>query len=337
MKRNVTIKQIAQLAGVSPTTVSFVLNNRKGVGDETRKHVLDVIQREQFIPNINSRRLSMKRSFNIAVLFNNGLNYDDLFITRTLTAISEAASKLGYAIVILPWSESDSSLLTTSVNQGNIDGIIIFWDIDLSLFFSFEQMGIPVVSIDSHNLSRPYPKIYVDYTLATYTAVNYLIQQGHEKIAFLGSEQYPELYLSCLNGYKKAMAEASLPLHPLWMDKMIWHQTHPGDVMETILRCDDRPTAFFCVNDILSIGAMRRAIQLGFNIPEDLSFISIDDIFISEFYDPALTTIHIDMESMGRKAVEVLNSILLGEDVELAYCMESTKLVVRNSVAQISK
>lgn len=100
------------------------------------------------------------------------------------------------------------------------------------------------------------------------------------------------------------MAEASLPLHPLWMDKMIWHQTHPGDVMETILRCDDRPTAFFCVNDILSIGAMRRAIQLGFNIPEDLSFISIDDIFISEFYNPALTTIISTWRAWGVKRLK---------------------------------
>ena len=336
MNRGTTIKQIAKIAGVSPATVSFVLNNRKGISEETRKRVLEVIEREQYTPNINSRRLSLKRSFNIALLTNDEFSmYSDLFATKTMNAVTESATKLGYTVILLPQkNKMDNSLLLSSIKQGNLDGIIIFQDIDPSLYATLQDQGIPVVSIDSHNLDRPYTKIYVDYTLAAYTAVKYLIDQGHRKIAYLGIERLPEFYISCLNGYKKALSEFSLPLNPAWMNNMAWNESYSGDVMETILKSEDHPSAVFCANDLLAIGAIRRAIRLGFNVPADVSVISIDDIFISEFFNPAITTVHLDIAEMGRKAMELLNALLAGEKVESVYPMRSDNLIIRESVAK---
>jgi DNA-binding LacI/PurR family transcriptional regulator len=336
MKRGMTIKQIASLAGVSPTTVSFVLNNRKGVGDETRQKIMEIIDREQYTPNINSRRLSLKRSFNIALFTNDEFSmYSDLFATKTMNAVTEAATQLGYTVILLPQkNKTDNAHLISSIKQGNLDGIIVFQDIDLSLYETLHKQNIPVVSIDSHSPDRPYPKIYVNYTEASYTAVKYLISEGHKEIAYIGIERLPELFIHCLNGYKKAMSEASLPLNPQWVMDMVWNENNAGEAMELILQGEQRPTAVFCASDLTAIGAIRRAIQLGFSVPRDISVISIDDIFISEFFNPALTTIHVDAAEMGRKAMEVLNAQLCGQRADLVYKMPSNKLIVRESVAR---
>ena len=339
MKRGTTIKQIATIAGVSPATVSFVLNNRKGVSDATRQRILEIIEREQFIPNINSRRLSLKRSFNIAILTSDEFSmYGDLFATKTMNAVTDSATQLGYTVILLPHkNKTDNTLLMSSISQGNLDGVIIFQDIDLSLYATLQKQGIPVVSIDSHILDRPYTKVYVDYVHAAYTAVKYLIDQGHTDIAYLGIERLPEFYISCLNGYKQAMSDAKLPLQPGWVNNTINTEIGSGDAMEVILKSSPRPSAVFCANDLTAVGAIRRSMQMGFRVPEDVSIISIDDIFISEFYNPALTTIHLDIAEMGRMAMELLNALLASEHVENLNSMRSDNLIIRESVAPLKQ
>ena len=336
--KKVNIKTISKIAGVSPTTISFVLNNKKGVSEETRQKVLQVIEEERYVPNINSRRLSLNRSFNIALITNAAFEmFGDVFATKAMKAAVESATELGYNVLLLPATEDNrNEHLLSEIQQGNVDGAIVFHDVESALCNSLSKRDIPLVVIDSHLKVPPYSAIMIDYEKASYTAVSYFISQGHKKIAYIGLESLPNYYLQCLNGYKKAMMEASLPIEASWMSGMAVNGLDSGGAVNEIMGSANPPTAIFCGNDLTAIGAMHAAEDLGYTVPNDLSFASIDDIFISEFYNPPLTTVRVDAAAMGNKSIEILDKLISGK-TQKEFCMlKSDDLIIRDSVRAIA-
>lgn len=338
-KEKMNIKKISELAGVSPTTVSFVLNNREGVSDKTRKKVLQIIEEEKYTPNINSRRLSLKRSFNIAFIANDKFTvFSDLFATGILNSAVDTAARYGYNITLLPSLKNDDrTYLVSAVSQGNIDGVIFFQDIQAEVYASMVKREIPLVVIDSHQPNPPYSCVRVDYEQAAYTAVRHLVEQGHKDIAYIGLESLPNFYLYCLKGFKNALSEGGLPLQPQWMESLEFSEQYTGAVMHRMLSGDHIPTAIFCGNDLVAIGAMKEAIKMGFRVPEDVSFVAIDDIFISQYYNPALTTVHLDATEMGKKAMELLYKQISGKEETSVVQIRSNDLIIRESVANLVK
>ena len=331
---NMTIKKISELAGVSATTVSFVLNNKKGVSEKTRKKVLDIIERENYIPNINSRRLILQRSFNVAFVTNEAFcMYNDLFATGVMKSVADSFSKIGYSTLLMPQlDEFYNSHLAASIRQRNLDGLIVFHDLSADLYQGIGNSNLPLVVIDSHMPNPPYPCIRIDYERAAYTAVRHLISQGHMEIACIGIEKLPNFFISCFNGYKKALAEVGLSFKPQWVENAEYGEEDAFEAMTKILNSGSIPTAVFCCSDLMAIGGMRAARQKGFKVPQQISFVGIDDIFISKYYYPALTTVHIDVEEMGKKSMEMLHAQIEGTLEKRIYTVRSDNLVVRESV-----
>ena len=335
------IKKISQLAGVSQTTVSFVINNREGISEETRKKVQKVIEQEGYIPNINSRRLSMKKSFNIA--FINSESYamfSDAFANDTVKAAVRKAGDMGYSVMLLPeMNLKNRSFLTTAIGQGNVDGAIAMHDLDPSACVILEENHIPFVAIDSHNPSAPYHCVTMNYEMQAYRVCRYLIEQGHKNIAYLGIESLPDFYLRCMKGYMNALSEAHLPINPAWIMRASDDGTNVPEMamkeLVSALSDDEMPTAIFCVNDLTAIGAINGLRRRGYSVPDDVSVISIDDIASAEYFIPPLTTLHIDGAAMGEKAMEILHRIISGEDVERAYVMQPGEIMVRETVKKI--
>lgn len=184
MKNNLTISDIAKMAGVSKTTVSFVLNNKEGISEETRQKVLDVIRETNYKPALNSKRLYFQKSFTIAVVFDkNTYRSDNLFYFDIMNTLLKRCTAYNYSLVYSEYSYvNDVITLPENILNKDVDGLIFLKDIPLALISTLQQLEIPFVVADDHSDHSSLYTVKVDYRLAAYTAVKYLIDQGHRRI-----------------------------------------------------------------------------------------------------------------------------------------------------------
>jgi len=328
------IKKISEMAGVSTSAVSFVLNNKKGVSEETRKKILEIIERENYTPNVNSRRLILKRSFNIFLVLDNDITtLENLFYSTVINVIVKKANKLGYNIVLsLKTGSFEKSPLLQSIKQSNADGVIFLQDIDSETMYELNKIKIPYVVIDSQKANPEYVSVKSDYELSSYVSTKYLIDCGHKRIAFIGMSKIPDFYISTFNGYKRAISEHSLTFYPHWIQGDAYDETSAYNCMRNILSSKEIPTAVFCAGDIYAIGGMNCTYDMGYRVPYDISFSSIDNIPAAEYCRPKLTTIDIDKIEMGEKAIELLDAQISNNLTEKVYVVKSDKIIVRDSV-----
>ncbi|MCE5187620.1 MAG: LacI family transcriptional regulator [Eubacteriales bacterium] len=335
---NITIKQIAEMAGVSVSAVSIVLNGKKGVSESTRQRILDIIKNKNFTPNVNSRRLILQRSFNILLAIDPDMSpLNNFFYTAVLNSIVERGSELGYNIVLITNTNSfENSRLAYTLSQHNADGIIFLCDIPSELEYSIKQTKTPFVVVDSQRSAPSHPCIRADYKLAAYCATKYLIENGHNKIGFIGMERIQDYYLHSFAGYKAALSEAGLPVSLDWIQSDAYDEMSAKNCIAKILESAERPTAVYCTGDIFAIGAMNYLQDTGYVLPDDFSVCSVDDIALSQYYHPALTTIRIEKSEMGILAVNMLDNLINKIETETIVTVRSDELLIRNSVARIN-
>lgn len=337
MKR-LTIKDIAKMSGFSPTVVSFVINNKPGVSDKTRKKVRQILEETNFRPSLNSRRLILKKSFNISIIIRKDSSpFNNLFYFEIAQGLLEKSKEYGYNIVFtdIPAFEQEVKL-PDIIEQKDTDGVIFFQDTDTAVLNEIENLEVPYVVIDAHPGNDPYTCVRADYEKSAYTATNHLIEKGHNKIAFICSSYIPNFYTQVFLGYKKALNSynISIPLSWLQMDA-IDDEASAYDRMERILNTEEKPTAVFCATDMFAVSAIRCAKDNGYRVPDDISFIGIDDIMLSRYIEPRLTTIRIDKTMMGSLAMELLVKKIDGKKVESITVM-SDNIIIRDSVRDIT-
>lgn len=332
-QKRLKIDDIARLAGVSPTAVSFVLNGKDGISPATREKVNAVIEATGFSPNASSRRLSFQKSFNIALIYPPSASpFSDLYYYEIARGLTEKLSEKDYNVVFAGLhANGDGYSLPKILLHHDADGAVLMQDMDPAIYTAIDNLGIPYILVDIHAPDRIHTHVSVDSEKSIYKAVIYLIEHGHVKIAFLGSDWLPSYYLQCLTGYQKALGEHNLTIHPAWLQKNANDQQGTENCMKAILACPDRPTAICCMGDIHAIDAMNAAKANGLSIPGDLSFISIDDILLSRYIDPPLTTVSYEKQHMGKIAAELLTGKMSGCEVG-SLIVDSDKIIERQSV-----
>jgi len=331
-----TIREIAKMAGVSPTAVSFVLNNKDGVSEKTRKKVMEVIRYTNFKPNINSKRLFFKKSFNISVVIKHTSSpFVDLFYFEVTKGILKKSKEFGFNIVFTDIDiDGNSVTFPDIITLNDTDGIIFLQDTEKKVLNKVEEHNIPYIVVDAHSLINGVTSINADYELSAYTATRFLIDNGHTDIAFIGSSYIPEYYLQCFSGFKRALDEAKLLIPSSWIQINAQDEITSYACMENILKTDPKPSAVFCAGDIFAIGAINCSKDLGYKVPDEISFIGIDDILLSKYFEPKLTTVSLDTVKMGEIAMELIVKKINGEQVE-SVIIDSDNIVVRDSVRKI--
>lgn len=328
-----TIRDIAKMAEVSPTAVSFVINKKGSISEETRRKVEEVIRQTGFRPSINSRRLSGRKSFNVCVVMDVGASlFSDMFYLGVTKGVQQEAKALGYNIVLTDFAGGMPEII---LNR-DTDGVIFFQDLESAMFDIVRDLSVPFVVADSHMPQAPYPTVGVDNRLSTYKAIEYLLEQGHRDIAFLGPTNYPYLYESTYRGYVDAFNDHGLIPNKERVYGSAETTTSAGDVMEAVLRDKPWPTAVFCPGDRLAIGAMLRAQDRGVRVPEDISFISIDDTMLCRYVRPQLTAVHIDMLTMGIHAMQLLVDQMKNQRVDNVTLKMDT-VIERESVMDLRR
>jgi len=334
-----TIRDIARMAEVSTTAVSFVLNNRPGVSDATRKRVQEIIRQTGFTPNIHTRRLNLKRSFTIHVVMR---QYDyslfNLFAMDVLTGIFKESKHRGYSIIFTALEkEIDCSELMEVIHSKDADGIIFIQVYNESVIRMLQEEQFPYLCVDSHApQDGSIPLLEVNYYDAAYRAIRYLADKGHKDIGFLISARHEEFHKYTLAGFHDALRDTGLVCRPEWMQQVVHNIPQPATAaMEKILSCPEWPTAMFCASDTYAANAMQYAKAQGLRVPEDISFIGLDDLVISEYTNPAITTMGLDKIAMGRQAMSTLFQMMNGSSYEPVSLLP-TALIERSSVRTIT-
>lgn len=314
-----TIRDIARMAGVSTTAVSFVLNDRPGVSDATREHVKAIIAQTGFTPNVHTRRLNLGKSFTVQVVlrrYNSGLFSQ--FTQETLQGIFKASHALGYSITFTFLDgQFDCEQLMNSVHSKDCDGLILYQVADPTFIARLRQEQIPFVCVDAHlSQDGALPMVEVDYYSASRRATQYLCENGHTDIGFIGSRAPGTYYLNTFGGYIDALKANNLEYRQEWTLQLPYDETITFNAFTHLLENQKMPTAFFCAGDAYAIPAMRAFKERGLKIPEDVSFMSVDDLMISRYLDPPLSTMTFDKERMGARAMELLYQILQGEEYD---------------------
>ena len=328
MKR-ITIKEIAGMAGVSVTSVSFVLNGKPGVSEETRARVQRIIDESGFRPNLTSKKLLLNKSFNISLLINPFSSpFEDLFYFEITRGILNRSRSYGYNLTID--EPPGGTELPDPVRRGESDGIIFMQDISETLTERAAAAGVPFVVVDSHAIIEGVTSVNPDYCGAARDAARCLIRHGHRDIALIASSVVPEFRAQTLSGFERAMEESGLSAQEAFTGLAVTGEESAYRAARTLLTAEKRPTAILCTVDIFAIGAMRCARDLGLRVPQDVSFIGIDDILLSRYTEPRLSTVGIDKVRMGELAMDMLFRKLRGETVESVLL--PMQLIERDSV-----
>ncbi|MGE5676001.1 MAG: LacI family DNA-binding transcriptional regulator, partial [Mycobacterium leprae] len=310
-KPRVTIRDVAERAGVSVATVSNVLSGRRKFAPETKERVDRAIRELQFYPAAAARQLKSRRTQTIGVLFPGVDLPGDLagnpFYWQLLSAIEAEGRGLGYRVMFAQVTPDDDLAF---VLERNLDGLVILGAYaEFPLVERAVALGRPLILIDSY-VERDCGQVRIDDYQGGYQATQHLIALGHRRIALVtGTRRQHGVHHERYRGYRAALAEAGLM--ELVTEGPV---TVEGgcDMASQLLRRTDPPTAIFASADNLAFGVLAAARELGLSVPGRLSVVGFDDLPLSSLVTPALTTIRQDTYEKGAMAVRLIDQAYAG-------------------------
>lgn len=331
-----TMKQVAEKARVSTTTVSHVINNTRVVSEDARERVLSVIQELRYIPSAVARSLKNDRTHTLGMMIPNNSNP---YFAEVIQGIEDASFKLGYNIILCN-SYDDPKKQAAYIRvlmEKRIDGLILVSsgsDEELTQLLADE--GIPKVLVDREVSGVVADFIEADHEQGGYEATRYLTGIGHKRIACVAG---PETLLPSgdrVAGYRRALSEAGLPFRPEYLVHSDFTSQGGFNAFQQLLALPERPSAIFASNDLMAIGGICAANQAGVRIPQQLSVIGYDDIALASFSTPPLTTIAQPKHDIGNATAQVLVDRINHPDAPLRREMLTSHLVVRQSTAAVT-
>lgn len=331
MSKRVSIKDIAELAGVSHSTVSRALHGRGRMSDETRNRIIALAKDLGYTPDVLARSLVRGETRTVGVVVT---TIADPFVVQIVDGIESVAHEAGYS-VFLSASHNDPDReisVVETFRQRRVDAVIVTSSRVGALYADIlEDFGAPIVLINNMHESKYLYSVSADDVGGAQMAVEHLLASGHRRIGYIGSTERPISSQRRQQGYLQAHERFGIAPSPAL-------QVAPpaGTDLEVGRRglvelLDRGVSAIFVYNDVTAIGVMLEAREKEIDIPRQLSLVGFDDIQAAQFVTPTLTTIHQPREAMGRAAMEMALTLLQGEaarNISLAC-----RLVKRDSVS----
>jgi DNA-binding LacI/PurR family transcriptional regulator len=337
--KNPTISDVAELAGVSKSTVSAVLNQKSTIRDSTRRNVLRAIDELNYRPSASARRgfrPSARR--NISLLVKEAQN---LYYMEVLGGIQEVADREGFLVSVFSSEgryEAEQRIVEQCM-ESEVDGLIVAPiqndDSDLSHVFELKRSRVPFVLLEDVRGIRA-PLVDVENVKASAEAVRHLIGLGHSRIVHFAGPAYSQHSQERAAGVRRAFSESHLVFH----ESMI---VAAGDAAEDGYRAgleyfgqrgEELATAVTCYNDLVAIGLLRALRELEIGVPEEVSVIGFDDLSLLDYFPVPLTTVHVPKYEMGKRAAEMLmRQIESPRDFQVEKVFLDAELVLRASTA----
>ncbi|HGY9595328.1 substrate-binding domain-containing protein [Vibrio campbellii] len=329
-----TMKDIAKLAGVSTSTVSHVINKTRFVSEEISERVNNAAKElNYYAPSALARSLKVNRTKTIGMLVTTSTNP---FFGEVVKGVERSCYQKGYSLILCN-TEGDNERMRESINtllQKRVDGLILMCSsLEGERIDVFERYpDIPVVVMDWGPMLFTSDKIQDNSLRGGYLAAKYLIDCGHKEVGCITGPLIKHQAQMRYEGYKRAMLEAELEFNAHWIVESDFECEGGYQAFKKMVERGPLPSSIFVSNDMMAMGVINAANELGIQIPEQLSIIGYDDIHIAKFMSPSLTTIHQPKYRLGQAAVETLLRKLDEKSDEAQVVQLEPTLVERNSV-----
>jgi DNA-binding LacI/PurR family transcriptional regulator len=339
-RKQATSRDVAKLAGVSRTTVSFVLNEVPGVKitEETRQRVFEAARELDYYPTAAARSLASGKTRRIGLILGEGQERlaADAFLPAFLQGVTASVHRRGYLLMIqLPEDVPSCEAYLRLIREQQVDGLILSGPrSDDALLHQLAEEQFPLI-LHGRVERSAFPCVDVDNQAGAYQAVTHLIRLGHRRIGFISNASFS--YSGAqdrFTGYRLALAEHGIPLDESLACQGAFLPETGRAAMEKLLSLPERPTAVFAASDVVAIGAMSAIQSAGLNIPDDVAVVGFDDIFLAAHTHPPLTTVRVPAYGLGWTAAEILIALIEGDEETSSVTLE-TELVVRTSCGAV--
>lgn len=306
----VTRADVAKLAGVSTATVSYVLNGSRNMSDKTRKLVLDAVEQLNYKPDMIARSMTKNETMQLSLMINDITNP---FFSEIVVGFETAAIEKGYFVNVCTGYKDINNYFDNYIAR-RIDGVFVVavpHKFDLNRLYNLTENGIKVVvSGNTEADLKRVSSIENDYVAGMRTAVTYLHQLGHERIAYLSGLSRKHKYDRKIEGYLAAMEQQRLNCgEELLLEGRAPYSTSVEDgyaMAKELVASGKEFTAVICTNDLMAMGAVSAFEDVGLRVPQDVSVMGFDDILFAKAWRPAITTMAVSKYEFGRKAFELL-------------------------------
>ena len=311
----VTIKDIAKIAGVSHTTVSRALHDSSVLAPDTIKRIKKIANEQGYLPSAVARGLKTRQSRALGVIVS---SIADPFWGEVLTGIDDTLHAAGYSLIVAA-SRRDNQRekeIVRLMGERRVDGIILCSPpFNAEHGRSLQEYGLPIVVVNNQSAEDFLYSIYNDNEYGIRQVVRHLVDLGHRRIAFLGNRQGGRTTQERENGFRAEMHDAGLPIPDAYVCTGPDSTPQGGlNGAQCLLALPERPTGIVCYNDHMAIGVYSALYHAGLSVPEDISVVGFDDIFVSAYLIPPLTTFRQPMYHLGAEAVKLLLYMLEQHD-----------------------
>ncbi|MBI3360383.1 MAG: LacI family DNA-binding transcriptional regulator [Chloroflexi bacterium] len=332
--QRVTARDVARRAGVSATTVSFVLNNVEGmrISEETRARVLEAAKALDYHPDSIARRMVTGQTQNIAYVIrqNPEQAFADAFMPQVLHGLAQGAATQDFHVLFEPIGPEDSRGFAWLMRERHVDGMVISGprtdDPDL---LELLKRNFPVV-LQGQLPGAQIPFVDVDNQQGARVATQHLISLGHRRIGTITNAGLNYTAAAArLAGYREALTAADIPVE----ENLIRYGNFTPQSGEAAIAdlLKEKPTAIFVASDVVALGTLNRLQALGMRVPDDVALVGFDDIPLARYLDPPLTTMRLPAFGLGWGAAELITRFINRVPVENPQVLLETELIVRES------
>ncbi|HET7232922.1 MAG TPA: LacI family DNA-binding transcriptional regulator [Longimicrobium sp.] len=327
----VTIKDVARAAGVSVATVSRVLNDSGPVADETRTRIHRVAEELRFIPNGAARSLSMRRTGTLGVIL------PDLygeFFSEVIRGLDQAAQRSAFHL-LLSSSHNDRQDIEAAlrVMRGRVDGLVVMSPhIDADVLAATLHDSVPAVLVNCPVEGGEFDTLRVDNFGGARAMVAHLASHGHRRIAMIQGPARNHDAAERLRGYRAALADAGIEADAALEVPGDFTEEGGFHAAQRLLALDERPTAVFAANDAMALGAVSAFVEAGVSVPGGMAVAGFDDVPISRYLTPPLSSVRVAIHELGARAMEQLVRAVEQENRhQRIHLTLPTELVIRDS------
>lgn len=330
----VTLKQIAERAGVSINTVSLALRDMPNVNHDTRARICGIAAELGYYAHKSHRTPSQKLG-----LISTGAHLKDSYFYMAFQKLFLGmAYEHGYQMMVFDneYWDCDPQALRRWLTESEISGVLILGDMEETLAANIVSCGLPVVAVGTRYHSLRVCTYIEDNTEAAYQAVQHLYTCGCRKMGFIGDPMYSTAFGERYDGFRSALRRFGLPCDPQHL--LLTPSADDADIPRTIDRAldqvDELPDAFFCANDYLGVGAAKALFLRGVSVPGEVSLVGVDNNPLGKMALPSLTSIDVHCRQQAELSIRKLISFVCGEEYDPLRFLVPTELVQGDSVKQ---
>ena len=342
--KSITIKDIAKECGVGVSTVSRAINNHPDISEKTKNRILEVIKKNNFIPNNSARNLKLSDTKTIAVLIK---GIENQFFQSMIKVFEEEIQNRKYTFILhrVDSNQNEVEVALELIKEKRLNGIVFLGGSFAHQEDKLQEIKIPFVlstiAITDNVNKDLYSSVCVDDINESKKIVDYLCENGHRRIAVLASYTTDKSISDLrLEGYKKAFEERNLPIDENLIrytsnSTSSYSMENGYNLTKELINSGESFTAIYAISDSMAIGACKALIELGKKIPEDYCIAGFDGLDMSNYYNPSITTIRQPVEEMARETTKILFGLINKESKNQHKVFEG-ELLKRSSTSKLN-